>query len=144
MLSKWWPDAARELAVADGADRGMRTRWFWRARGLVRRDALQALQLPDAIRRGRTENLPGLQLRVPGPSLPARALRAMRAPSVWPAIEDALKTLRYGAIQLIVHEGQIVRIERIERIRLTDSSGSLHDTSRRPTPTSEARHEERV
>ena len=34
-------------------------------------------------------------------------------------IEQALADLRYGSVQLIVHEGQIVRIERTERTRLT-------------------------
>ena len=33
-------------------------------------------------------------------------------------IEKALKDLRYGSVQLVVHNGQLVRIERVERIRL--------------------------
>ncbi len=35
------------------------------------------------------------------------------------AIRKALKDLRYGTVQLIVHDGQLVRIERTERIRLS-------------------------
>lgn len=36
-----------------------------------------------------------------------------------PIIKEALKDMRYGTVQLIVHDGQLVRIERTERIRLT-------------------------
>lgn len=39
--------------------------------------------------------------------------------SAWfSTIREALKGLRYGTIQLTVHEGKLVRIERVERIRL--------------------------
>ena len=37
-------------------------------------------------------------------------------------VASALRGLRYGSIQLVIHDGQIVRIERIERIRLTETS----------------------
>ena len=33
-------------------------------------------------------------------------------------LEDALHNLRYGVVQLIVHDTQVVRIERVERIRV--------------------------
>ena len=33
-------------------------------------------------------------------------------------LETALHNLRYGTVQLIVHDAQVVRIERVERIRL--------------------------
>ena len=55
-------------------------------------------------------------------------------------LEMALRELRYGSIQLVVHDGQIVRIERIERIRLTDPSGATPDALGQPTPTPEVRH----
>lgn len=35
-----------------------------------------------------------------------------------PLLRDALKGLRYGTVQIVVHEGRLVRMERIERIRL--------------------------
>ncbi len=38
--------------------------------------------------------------------------------SLVPVIQSALKDLRYGYVQLIVHDGVLVRVERIERIRL--------------------------
>ena len=35
------------------------------------------------------------------------------------AVQKALEGLRYGTVQLVVHDSQLVRIERTERIRLT-------------------------
>ena len=56
-------------------------------------------------------------------------------PGTSTAIAQALKDLRYGSVHLVVHDGRLVRIERIERIRLpseedrqlssTGSSGDL-------------------
>lgn len=54
--------------------------------------------------------------------------------SVLKAVEQALQGLRYGTVQLIVHDGELVRIERIEKIRLTGSSGGQTQTPGRPTP----------
>ena len=34
------------------------------------------------------------------------------------AIKQALKNLRYGMIQITVHEGKLVKIERVEKIRI--------------------------
>ena len=60
--------------------------------------------------------------------------------SMWPALERALRDLRYGTVQVVVHDGQIVRIERVERVRLTDERGSLQINNGRPTlPTEERR-----
>ena len=68
----------------------------------------------------------------------------MLEPSVLPAIERALKDLRFGSVHLIVHEGQLVRVERVERIRLTETSGSLNEPRGRPTSLQEGRRDERV
>ena len=43
----------------------------------------------------------------------------MVAPAVVQQLARALTGLKYGAVQLVVHEGHVVRIERIERMRLT-------------------------
>ena len=40
-----------------------------------------------------------------------------------------LKGLRYGSVHLIVHDGKVVRMERVERIRLTGSPEALDDNS---------------
>lgn len=66
-----------------------------------------------------------------------------------PLIQKALEGLRFGSVQLIVHEGQLVRIERLERIRLpsepsapTGSPGGILDIEAdRPGPREERRHE---
>lgn len=42
----------------------------------------------------------------------------MPEPAVLSAIGQALKGLRYGTVQLTVHDGKLVRIERMEKIRL--------------------------
>jgi hypothetical protein len=34
------------------------------------------------------------------------------------AILEALRTLRFGAVQIVVHDGQVVQIERTEKVRL--------------------------
>ena len=70
-------------------------------------------------------------MSLPPASLPASLARR---------IEQALRGLRYGTIQLVVHEAQVVRIERIERIRLTGSPEAFSDQPRgRPTPMTEDR-----
>ena len=58
---------------------------------------------------------------------PALSLSALRQ------LEQALRGLAYGSIQLIVHDSQIVRIERLERIRLTGSPEAEPITDGRPT-----------
>lgn len=73
------------------------------------------------------------------------------SPEVAQQLAAALRGLAYGSIQLIVHDARIVRIERVERIRLpatwdegqaglTDSSEAQPYTRGRPTPTPEVRH----
>ena len=52
----------------------------------------------------------------------------------------ALRGLAYGSIQLIVHDARIVRIERLERIRLTGPPEAQTVTDGRPTTPLEARH----
>ena len=49
------------------------------------------------------------------------------------SLTQALRGLRYGTIQLVVHDARIVRIERIERIRLTDPSEAATTTQDSPT-----------
>ncbi len=75
----------------------------------------------------------------------------MLEPTVSSSIECALRTLRYGSIQLVVHDGQVVRIERVERVRLpaaaaaqtglTGAPGSLQSPTGHPTTQTEGCHE---
>ena len=55
-------------------------------------------------------------------------------------IERALHGLQYGSIQLVIHDAQIVRIERVERIRLTGPPEALTTIPGRPTTSTEVRH----
>jgi len=64
----------------------------------------------------------------------------MLSSTVAQQIEHALRGLRYGSIQLVVHDAQVVRIERVERIRLTGSPEAPHGTVGQPTTTTEVRH----
>ena len=66
----------------------------------------------------------------------------MLSPTVLRQLEQALATLHYGSVQLIVHEAQIVRIERIERIRLTNSPEDAASSVGKPTTSQEVRHEQ--
>lgn len=52
----------------------------------------------------------------------------------------ALRGLQYGSLQLVIHEGQVVRIERIERTRLTVSPEAAMIDAGEPTIPTEARH----
>lgn len=49
--------------------------------------------------------------------------------SVLSALQKALQDLRYGTVQLTIHDGKLVRIERLERIRLPSDM----DSSKEPT-----------
>ena len=42
---------------------------------------------------------------------------------------EAVKGIRYGSVQITIHDGKVVRIERVERIRLTDSSETIENRS---------------
>ncbi len=55
-------------------------------------------------------------------------------------VAEALHGLRFGEVHLVVHEAQIVRIERIERIRLTATTEAVSGSIGRPTTSTEARH----
>lgn len=46
------------------------------------------------------------------------ASRAGTDPAKWTLIRDALERLRFGSIQLTVHEGKLVQIDVTERTRL--------------------------
>ena len=65
----------------------------------------------------------------------------MLSPVVARRLEQALDGLQYGSIHLVIHASQIVRIERLERMQLTDSSEAFSTIDGRPTTTAEARHD---
>ena len=65
----------------------------------------------------------------------------MLIPPLVDRLEAALRHLEFGAVHLVIHEGKVVRIERIERVRLTESSEASPQPSGRPTATPEARRD---
>ena len=95
---------------------------------------MPALQLSDASRDRSRGDLYGLQLWHQGSSMCLAASMKALPSSLAREVERALRGLCYGTVQLVVHESRVVRIERLERIRLTDSSEATPNTSGQPTP----------
>ena len=56
-------------------------------------------------------------------------------------LEQALRGLRYGTVQLTVHDAKVVRVERVERIRLTGSPEASATSCGCPTADAEERHD---
>lgn len=56
-------------------------------------------------------------------------------------IEQALQGLEHGSVQLVIHDAHVVRIERIEKVRLTVSTEAWKTPLRQPTDSPEAAHE---
>ena len=59
-------------------------------------------------------------------------------------IAQALQGLEHGSIQLVIHDAQIVRIERIEKVRLSVTAQAWKSQLGRPADSSEARRDESV
>lgn len=54
----------------------------------------------------------------------------MPSPDSLARIADALRGIRFGAVEIQIHDGEIVQIERRERIRPTTVAGRRHQTTR--------------
>ena len=67
------------------------------------------------------------------------APQSLLSPAVTQQLAHALRGLQYGAVHLVIHDAQIVRIERIERIRLTGSPEASPTIFGQPTPSLEVR-----
>ena len=48
------------------------------------------------------------------------------APTWLAVVEDQVRELRFGIVQIVVHEGRVVQVERTERVRL--SAAELNNT----------------
>ena len=78
----------------------------------------------------------------PWPPVDRESPNAIFPVSLAAALERALRGLRYGTIQLVVHESKVVRIERTERVRLTGTPEAAAATPGQPTLTTEVcRHD---
>ena len=74
--------------------------------------------------------------------MPAGLVIAMLPREFVKELERALRDLRYGTVQLVVHDAQVVRIERLERIRLTGSPEARPTMTGQPTPHTEVRQDD--
>jgi hypothetical protein len=45
------------------------------------------------------------------------------------ALLDAIRTLRFGSIEAVVHDGRVVRIEKVEKIRFDLDPGPGEDVA---------------
>jgi len=48
-------------------------------------------------------------------------------------VRRQVSSLRYGVVQIIVHDGHVTQIEKAERIRLNSVSGAIALPEKRPT-----------
>jgi hypothetical protein len=39
------------------------------------------------------------------------------SPAILHALREALRTLRYGTVELVIHDGRVVQLERREKVR---------------------------
>ena len=65
----------------------------------------------------------------------------MLPPGLAQRLERALRGLQYGSVQLVIHDAQVVRIERVECERLTVPAEAASLDEVQPTDPSEVRHE---
>jgi hypothetical protein len=45
------------------------------------------------------------------------------SPAILHALRDALRTIRFGAVELVIHDGRIVQLERREKVRFEPEVG---------------------
>jgi hypothetical protein len=55
-------------------------------------------------------------------------------PDLGPTVLRALRGLRFGSVEIVVHDGRVVQIERRERVRLEATDDRLPDRRGRTHP----------
>ena len=64
------------------------------------------------------------------PDLSAAALAKVVAQPEWlRVVQNKVETLRYGVVQLIVHDGRVTQIERTEKTRLYLNQSNSQDSA---------------
>ena len=62
-----------------------------------------------------------MSLRPVGPDDEPRILTAQEesgiSPAILRALRDALQTIRFGAVELVIHEGRVVQLELRQKVR---------------------------
>lgn len=51
------------------------------------------------------------------------------APEWLRVVQNKVETLRYGVVQLVVHDGRVTQIERTEKTRIYSSSANSQDSA---------------
>jgi hypothetical protein len=51
------------------------------------------------------------------------------SPAILHALRDALRTIRFGAVELVIHDGRIVQLERREKVRFEPEVGDRKRSS---------------
>lgn len=62
-------------------------------------------------------------------------MRASLPPQILEQIEQAIASLRYGTVQITVHNAHIVQIDRIERVRFSPSTHLTAGRTQQHSPT---------
>jgi hypothetical protein len=60
------------------------------------------------------------------------------APAVLRQIEEAVRSLRYGTVQITVHNARVVQIDKVERVRIDPAAAD--PASGRDTPNPQPAH----
>ena len=64
------------------------------------------------------------------PDLSAVALAKADATPEWlRVVQNKVETLRYGVVQLVVHDGRVTQIERTEKTRIYSPSANSQDSA---------------
>ena len=58
---------------------------------------------------------PGTETAPPAVAAPRESLH----PGLHEAIEEAVRSIRYGTVQIVIQDGRVVQIDKTEKIRLT-------------------------
>ncbi|HEX3233517.1 MAG TPA: YezD family protein [Gemmatimonadales bacterium] len=51
------------------------------------------------------------------------------SPAILHALREALRTIRYGTVELVIHDGRVVQLERSEKVRF---ESEVSDRKREP------------
>lgn len=62
---------------------------------------------------------------------PAQNIPTTVAPEWVALVRDKVESLRFGVVQIVVHDGKVTQIERTERTRLEGSSSAPESPGRR-------------
>ena len=65
-------------------------------------------------------------------------------PSLLAQIQTAIRSVRFGSVQLTIHDGQVVQIEKRDKVRVTKDADLMTGGRSQPTPRLDRRTGERA